>query len=157
LLEHLTRIKDLPATTFPAPWEDIMEAQLDRIAGYPAFVQAVLILLNARQGTEREREDLGRLNAKRRKSGKPPLCEFTVTTLYVPRVVANRIAAGGMDMNASEARAAARAHLVSGHFKTRKTGIFWWSPFIRGGGERVRHGYQVRMRPGFTAESGVLS
>lgn len=25
-----------------------------------------------------------------------------------------------------------RAHLVRGHFKRRKSGIFWWSPFVRG-------------------------
>jgi hypothetical protein len=45
---------------------------------------------------ERTREDLSRLNTRRRKAGKRPLCEYTVTTLYVPRVIANRIAAGGM-------------------------------------------------------------
>lgn len=25
-----------------------------------------------------------------------------------------------------------RAHLVRGHFKVRKSGVFWWMPFVRG-------------------------
>lgn len=25
-----------------------------------------------------------------------------------------------------------RAHFVRGHFKIRRTGIFWWSPYVRG-------------------------
>lgn len=36
------------------------------------------------------------------------------------------------------------AHLVRGHFKRRKSGIFWWSPFVRGDGEpRKRTAYIV--------------
>jgi hypothetical protein len=31
-----------------------------------------------------------------------------------------------------------RAHFVMGHWKVRKTGVFWWSPFVRG---KLRNGF----------------
>ena len=37
------------------------------------------------------------------------------------------------------------AHYVRGHFKQRHTGVYWWSPFIRGNGElRKRDAYIVK-------------
>jgi len=36
------------------------------------------------------------------------------------------------------------AHLVRGHFKQRKSGLFWWNPFVRGKGKlNKREAYQV--------------
>ena len=35
-------------------------------------------------------------------------------------------------------RSDVEAHLVRGHFKRRRNGVYWWSPFIRGTGE-LRH------------------
>jgi hypothetical protein len=43
-------------------------------------------------------------------------------------------------------REAARQHLVRGHFKIRKTGVYWWAPFLRGDarhGTIKRHEYEV--------------
>lgn len=34
--------------------------------------------------------------------------------------------------DAADSEAAIRLHFVRGHFKRRKNGLFWWSPFIRG-------------------------
>lgn len=37
------------------------------------------------------------------------------------------------------------AHTVRGHFKKRKSGLFWWNPFVRGSGKvRERDGYIVK-------------
>lgn len=37
------------------------------------------------------------------------------------------------------------AHYVRGHFKQRRTGVYWWSPFIRGNGElRKRDAYIIK-------------
>lgn len=37
------------------------------------------------------------------------------------------------------------AHTVRGHFKKRKSGLFWWSPFVRGKGQlREREAYNVK-------------
>jgi hypothetical protein len=36
------------------------------------------------------------------------------------------------------------AHRVRGHFKVKKSGIFWWRPHVRGAGEiKERQGYQL--------------
>jgi len=35
-------------------------------------------------------------------------------------------------------RAGVSAHTVRGHFKKTKTGVFWWSPFVRGSGKVKR-------------------
>ena len=36
------------------------------------------------------------------------------------------------------------AHLVRGHFKQRKNGLFWWNPFVRGSGKlNKREAYEV--------------
>jgi len=36
------------------------------------------------------------------------------------------------------------AHLVRGHFKQRKSGLFWWNPFVRGKGKlNKREAYEV--------------
>jgi hypothetical protein len=39
-----------------------------------------------------------------------------------------------------------RAHFVRGHFKARKSGVFWWSPHARGDLSRgmVAKDYEVR-------------
>jgi hypothetical protein len=40
------------------------------------------------------------------------------------------------------------AHLVRGHFKVRRTGLFWWSPHVRGKGEApVGQTYIVKAPP----------
>src|SRR5262245_13639140 len=41
-------------------------------------------------------------------------------------------------------RAEMRAHLVRGHFKLRRTGVYWWSSFVRGRGTGlIRQHYGV--------------
>jgi hypothetical protein len=37
-----------------------------------------------------------------------------------------------------------QAHPVRGHWKLRSTGLFWWSPFIRGTGSVRSKPYLVR-------------
>jgi hypothetical protein len=101
------------------------------LAGEDSFAQAFLTLLNARNALDTKREDLARLNRRRTAKGHTPLCQFTVTRLHLSQRAVARAAAQG------RSRAAARQHLVRGHFKTRASGIYWWSPFLRGRGEAV--------------------
>jgi hypothetical protein len=104
---------------------------------------AAIALLNARNAVRQEREDLAPLNRKRRRKGRPALQEFRLTYLYVPQIVVERYGPSAT----AEQRAAMRRHLVRGHYKVRKTGIYWWSPFVRGGGaEKIvrRRQYGVR-------------
>jgi hypothetical protein len=96
-------------------------------AGEPWFWLAVMALLNARNGASSEfRPAAPRLNRAREKAGKPALVDYHQLTLRV----GPHDHARGQERGAS--RDAMRAHTVRGHFKIRKTGIYWWRPFIRG-------------------------
>lgn len=71
-----------------------------------------------------------KLNKQRAKKGVPPLHEHREVRLSFSRVQRNRIGSDNpIDI---------QAHPVRGHWKLRSTGLFWWSPFIRGTGP-VRH------------------
>lgn len=90
------------------------------------FWLAALAMLNAKNGATSEyRPAPEALNRSRAKAGKPPLVDYHQLTLRVgPRDRAEAREGhphGGM-----------RAHIVRGHFKVRKTGIYWWRPFNRG-------------------------
>lgn len=96
-------------------------------AGEPWFWLAVMALLNAKNGATSEyRPAPEKLNRARLKAGKTVLADFHQLTLRVgPR-------AAGEPRGTAAERAAMRAHTVRGHFKIRRTGIYWWRPFIRG-------------------------
>ena len=70
-----------------------------------------------------------KLNKKRLRAGKVPLFEYKTLDIFL-----------GADSNirrdrvksARAAKSTCRLHCVRGHFKVRKTGMFWWSNFTRG-------------------------
>jgi hypothetical protein len=96
-------------------------------AGEVPYILAVIGLLNARNATETETVDHTRLNKARNKSGKPPLFEHKI--LKIARRQVRRVYPDGKkDSN----HAPMRGHFVRGHFKARKSGIFFWHPFLRG-------------------------
>ena len=61
--------------------------------------------------------------------------------MIAPRL-RERLAEGAAECGQADAR----AHFVRGQFKCRRTGIFWWTPFIRGDKALgfVSKGYEVR-------------
>lgn len=65
------------------------------------------------------------LERKRRRKGKKPLFEHKILDIDFAQLSFRR-------KNESIDEQTMRAHLVRGHFKLRKTGLFWWSPFVRG-------------------------
>jgi hypothetical protein len=96
-------------------------------AGEPWFWLAALALLNAKNGASSELVAApDALNKSRLKAGKPPLVDYHQLTLRVgPRDrPEGRSGPSGRETH--------RAHAVRGHFKIRKTGVYWWRPFIRG-------------------------
>lgn len=95
-------------------------------AGEPWFWLAVMALLNAKNGASSTFAPIApALNKSRAKAGKPPLADFHQLTLRIgPRDAQGRRAGRSGDGQ--------RAHTVRGHFKVRRTGIYWWRPFIRG-------------------------
>jgi hypothetical protein len=109
-------------------------ARLD-IEGEPIYLAALLILLNSKNATQASKpKTFDALNKKRKRFGKKPILSFVDVDI---RLGAEASRGGGSD----EERAAMRRHWVRGHFKVRKTGCFWWSPYARGAAEagEVRH------------------
>lgn len=102
-----------------------------------------LMLLNTPNGLEATDPALHKLNKSRTQSGKPPLLTHKLLSLKLTRVRTAALRAQGLSDSAI------RAHLVRGHFKIRRTGVFWWNPFIRGDARRglVTKDYRVREAP----------
>jgi hypothetical protein len=116
----------------------MLDSWHEDLSGEPDFALAFVIMLNARHALDRTPEDFAKLNQRRKRLGRPPLAEFVTTRLALSPGRARGIAGD------AEKRAEARRHLVRGHFKVRSSGIFWWSPFVRGSGIAVpREAYRV--------------
>lgn len=118
---------------------ELMRAWIGDVCGEAPFVNAVFLMMNSKNACEHEANDLSRLNRARGKSGKPPLLGHRITRLALSKARQRAAEAAGMS------RADMRAHLVRGHFKIRRTGVYWWSPFVRGHGAGIeRQRYEVR-------------
>jgi len=101
-------------------WNDDWDGELP-------FIFAMLGILNARNIAEREYVDRSEMNRKRERRGKSPLSSHHTLTINsrVRRFFAEKKEGG-------DAVSELRAHFVRGHFKVRKSGVFFWSPFLRG-------------------------
>jgi hypothetical protein len=119
----------------------IIQTQLKDWSGELDFIHAAMICLNSRNLMKREpEEDLSRLNKARRRLGRTPLLSFSTVKVSLSASATRRV---GAQHNST----CLRAHLVRGHFKMRKSGVFWWSPFLRGDADAgfvVRSGYEVQ-------------
>jgi hypothetical protein len=96
-----------------------------RISSDAGVLLGVLMLLNTHNGTRQQTANMDRLNRARAKRRLPALLGYSTVTLHL----AGRRAETRRWGNSSDA---VREHLVRGHFKIRKSGIFWWSPHSRG-------------------------
>lgn len=94
--------------------------------GEVRFLFAMLGLFNARNVMETQPVDNTHYNKKRAKAGQKPLESHTVLKI---RAMHRRSLIG---QRGKGTHADIREHFVSGHWKTRKTGLFWWNPFWRG-------------------------
>ena len=106
-----------------------LETSMGDWQGEPSFWLGALGLLNCKNAVEITEIDNKEVNRKRARIGRPPLTNHHVCniTLGKTRDEERREAT-----NAEEERQMIRAHFVRGHFKVRKTGIYWWSPYVRG-------------------------
>ena len=84
-----------------------------------------LIVLNSKNLSEREAVTQAKLNRKRASRGKAPLYPHTLLKL-----------GSGISLSHGGSRSASRTHIVRGHFKVRKQGVFWWNPHVRGEGAK---------------------
>lgn len=104
------------------------------------FVMALLIVLNSKNLVSVQPEaDVTRLNKARVRSGKTPLLAHHPVVLNLSKAQRGRV----MALATGLGRASLDPHLVRGHFKLRKTGIFWWSPHTRGAGATAPPTYRV--------------
>ena len=107
-------------------------------SGETAYLLAVLALLNTLNATTRREVDNSQINKKRVKRGDAPLNNHYELTIH-PRIK-KTMYARGRGATAEEIR----SHLVRGHFKVRKTGIFWWRPHTAGrGGPPIEKSYKI--------------
>ena len=92
--------------------------------GEPGYIIATLALLNSHNASEIAVVNPPQ-NKRRKLVGKPLLFDYHM--LCIPQRYKQRnIPATGDDP------VQLRAHFVRGHFKVRKTGVFFWSPYQRG-------------------------
>jgi hypothetical protein len=99
--------------------------------GEMRFMIAMLGMLNARNVVEVETVNKDEHNIKRKKQGKLPLFSHKLLKIR-PQIYVH----DARNMAASQNRDM-RFHFVTGHFKHRKSGLFWWSMHARGS---VKHG-----------------
>lgn len=86
-----------------------------------------LILMNCRNAVEEEYVDApAKLNKARKAKGRPEIGPYRIVKLKLrpkQRRIYEERGYTGVQMAGG---------LVIGHFKVRKTGVFWWSPYLRG-------------------------
>lgn len=109
--------------------QELVDEWREMARSVAALCQYILMMLNSRNAVEHQDHDISRLNKARVKRDKPPLLTHRVTHLHLSRARLRDAEASGMT------RTEMRAHMVRGHFKVRRTGVYWWSAFVRG-----RHG-----------------
>lgn len=73
--------------------------------------------------------DLSRLNKARARRGKSPLLSIAPVRLKLSKVQMNRLSS----LQSVTTQRDIMLHAVRGHWKLRRTGLFWWMPHIRGG------------------------
>lgn len=86
-----------------------------------------LILINCRNAHTTEVVPSAKLNKSRLAKGKEPLQAYETLTMHLSAAARRRQASGGGTAVAREGR------LVIGHFKVRKTGVWWWNEHFRFG------------------------
>jgi len=95
-------------------------------SGEVGFLLATLALLNTVNTTERTAVDTSGMNKQRAKKRKPLLQEYHILGI-APRLKDRMGISHGVNGHHD-----IRWHLCRGHFKVRKTGVFWWRPHSRG-------------------------
>jgi hypothetical protein len=120
--------------------KQVIDQSYDDVKGEARILFALLALLNSRNCVEKEPADLSKQNKLRRLRGKPALLSYSTVKINLSKADARRATQQGATKDEI------RRHIVRGHFKLRKGGVFWWRPFLRGNpalGEVKREGFVV--------------
>lgn len=116
-----------------------LDSYADDVVGEMNLLAAFLLVLQCRNAVNVEKISLPKANLKRSKEAKTPLYSYgRVSIQLTPKRQAAAIATGESDASICQ-------HLVRGHFKTRKTGVFFWSPHLRGDASLGFHAKHYRV------------
>ncbi|SEB97660.1 hypothetical protein [Bradyrhizobium erythrophlei] len=117
-------IKTVP----PLQLKQLEASAAENLVGESKRVIAAIALLNSRNAIDIVDADLSKINRKRTGT-KPKRLSHSIVTIKL----SSRQSASAEAQHLSDAEI--REHEVRGHFKVRKSGIYWWRPFIRGRSE----------------------
>jgi hypothetical protein len=107
--------------------KDLLDSWMADVAGEGPFAECFIAMLNSKNPClDRKPVDLTKLNRSRAKAGRKPLLDHVETRLALSRAQARYAKAAGID------REHARQHDVRGHFKIRRSGVYWWASHVRG-------------------------
>jgi hypothetical protein len=107
--------------------QELIEAAKYDWPGEIPFWLAILALTNSRNAVELKTVDNTAWNEKRTRKGQEPFVSYRECNLRVPKAMQVQTTSGKTGHGHSKA-----LHIVSGHLKVRKTGIYWWNSFWRG-------------------------
>lgn len=107
----------------PAYIGRVLSAWEGDISGEAPFIDCLLMMMNSRNAVDYEFNDLSRLNRARDKRGQQPFLDHSTIKLHMSKGRLAAIAARKAD---------ARGTDVEGHFKIRKSGVWWWNDHWRG-------------------------
>jgi hypothetical protein len=107
---------------------DYVSSAIRDVSDEIGHLVATLVLMNSKNCVAlRPYEPPLKLNKARLKAGKTALLPYSTVEITL-----NRPAQRAVEGASESEREAMRLHLVRGHFKVRKTGVFWWHHFMRG-------------------------
>ena len=110
--------------------EHPLEKNVDELATVYRIVVSLLLLINSRSDILKvsEPSKLQKQFSKKRekKNGSTKILHHKISFDIA------RILEKNPNLSANEAKSQMAAALVRGHFKVRKTGVFFWSPYVRG-------------------------
>lgn len=115
--------------------KQLIDTQLMDASYEVGVALSALACLNARNVKAIDIAAPTALNKKRAKTGKTPFFEYKVLDIFLGDNVRNVQSGSGKRVRAALdnwIKTCKKLHAVRGHFKVRKTGIFWWSNFYRG-------------------------
>ncbi len=109
----------------PPSWtKELQDGAVKDWAGEVIFFLCSVLFINSKRSIKLEHIDMGKLARRRAKRGRSPVYSHTVVKLSITddqQKAFKRASTGDL-----------RAHFVMGHWKIRKTGVFFWMPHIRG-------------------------
>lgn len=115
----------------------MFRSEIASLKGEILLLHAAFCMMNSRNCVEYVPADLTKLNKARKAKRKEPLVTYSTVEIALSKAD-KRYAA-----KENPTKAEIKQHLVRGHFKIRKSGVFFWRPYIRGD---AKHGEVRRTR-----------